>query len=86
MFFTNVRRQEEQVLTLLPFTIDNCKFGFWRRGTFTLEWLTWLARTADLSQTEQALDIYSNTYNLVRSVIYCKQPITLAHFDYELKV
>ncbi len=57
MFFTKVRRHEEQVFTLWPFTIDNCKFGFWRRGTLTLEWLTWLARTADLSQTEQTLDI-----------------------------
>ena len=57
MFFTAVRRQEEQVLTLSPFTIDNWRFGFWRRGTLTLEWLTWLARTADLSQTEQTLDI-----------------------------
>jgi hypothetical protein len=41
----------------VPFTVTNGKFGRWRRGTLTLEWLTWLARAADLSHMVQALDI-----------------------------
>lgn len=72
MFFTRVRRQEEHVLTLPPFTITSCRFGLWRRGTLTFEWLTWLARAADLSHIEQALDIYSFVSSLVCVIIYVK--------------
>lgn len=48
-----VRRQVEQALMRSLPMVKSCKFGFWRRGTFWLEWLTWLARTANFPQSVQ---------------------------------
>jgi hypothetical protein len=54
-FFAMVLRQVEQTLADLPSILISCRFGFWRLGTFTLEWLTLLARVAFLPHKLQDL-------------------------------